>query len=112
MAELETALRKTSDEATKKFDEAYDRLMPPIVADGHVAQYREKKLIEGFKRLEVPTQTNINLSDCREKTRIREVVYDLTDGFGVKRRPRKRYRAERRLNRIRRRIGAHPNVAE
>ncbi len=82
-ADLLAAFRETSDEAIKKFDEACDRFLPPIVADGHVAKYAEQRLIESFKRIEVRTETPITLNDCRDKTRIREVVYDVTNYFGV-----------------------------
>jgi hypothetical protein len=85
-ADLEKAVRKTFVEGTKKFDEAYDRFLPAIVADELVDKYSAEILIESAKRIEVRTQTTVNLSDCRDKARIREVVYDVTDGFGVKRR--------------------------
>jgi hypothetical protein len=86
MTDLETALRETSSQATKTLDAACSRFIPAIVADGYVRQFTADKLTERCTRIQVIEAPSVNISECKDPQRIREVIYDVIDGFGTKRR--------------------------
>jgi hypothetical protein len=86
MADLETALQQSWTQASEKLQAIYDRCVPAIAADGFVRQFRVDGLIQDATRTEVREAAALSLTETKDPNRIREVIYDVTDAYGKKRR--------------------------
>jgi hypothetical protein len=86
MREFEVALEESWKYANGKAQAAYDRFVPVLVADGYVHQFELDQLIGKWTRVEVGKAHGVTLADCKDPTRVREVLYTVIDVYGAERR--------------------------